>query len=435
MKKIALTTLIMIFAISAAYSGECEQNALLMLQNIREGHYTEARKDFDKQMQERFSEQQMEQVWNQIEAQAGKYVSTGTIKSSPKSGMTEIIIVLSFERSKLDAKIYCDSEKKIAGFFLAPHTEEFNYELPVYAIPDNYEERDIIIGDGVDLKGKLTVPKGFGPFPCVVLVHGSGPNDMDETVGACKPFKDIALGLASRGIAVLRYDKRTYNNPDIDVETLTMKEEVIDDAVSAYDFAAGELDIDPERIFILGHSLGGMNIPRIATRIPDAAGFIAMAGSLRRLDKIVLDQYNYLFMTDGEIDDPESSELQKLNRQIENTLSEGLNEDFPADSLLLGAPAAYWKDYLAFDYQKAAEKIYAPMFIMQGGRDYQVTETDFELWKIVLEDKTNVRYKLYPNLNHLFVAGEGKSTPAEYNSPGHVDEEVILDIATAIMRM
>ena len=61
-----------------------------------------------------------------------------------------------------------------------------------------------------ELPGILTVPKGEGPFPVVVLLQGSGASDKDESVGNLKPFRDLAEGLAERGIAVYRFDKRSY---------------------------------------------------------------------------------------------------------------------------------------------------------------------------------------------------------------------------------
>ena len=70
-----------------------------------------------------------------------------------------------------------------------------------------------------------------------------------------------------------------------------------------------------------------------------------------------------------------------------------------------------------------------PMLILQGERDYQVTMEDFAGWKKNLSSKASVEFKTYPNLNHLFMEGEGKSTPHEYETAGHVAEIVINDIA------
>jgi dipeptidyl aminopeptidase/acylaminoacyl peptidase len=124
-------------------------------------------------------------------------------------------------------------------------------------------EEKIIIGENTKhpLNGILTLPdKINNPVPAIVLVHGSGPSNMDEKVGKLTPFKDLADGLANRGIAVIRYDKRTYahkkqfiNKPDISV-----KEETIEDAILATELLRNDSRIDSDKIFIVGHSMGGM---------------------------------------------------------------------------------------------------------------------------------------------------------------------------------
>ena len=73
-----------------------------------------------------------------------------------------------------------------------------------------------------------------------------------------------------------------------------------------------------------------------------------------------------------------------------------------------------------------------PMLILQGGRDYQVTDADLALWRKALADRPAVQIRVYPQMSHLFIAGSGKPTPADYDKPGHVDPEVITDIATWI---
>jgi fermentation-respiration switch protein FrsA (DUF1100 family) len=103
--------------------------------------------------------------------------------------------------------------------------------------------------------------------------------------------------------------------------------------------------------------------------------------------------------------------------------------DASSATLLLQAPPGYWLDLREHDPVAAAKTLKQPLLILQGGRDYQVTEADFEGWKNRLGSRPTVTLKLYPNLNHLFIAGEGKSTPAEYERPGHVAETVVSDIA------
>ena len=158
------------------------------------------------------------------------------------------------------------------------------------------EER-IVIGENTKypLNGLLTLPADVAtPVPAVVFVHGSGASNMDEKVGKLTPFKDLAQGLARHGIASVRYDKRSFAHGfkmlrDKGLE-VTVKTETIDDAILATELLKKDPRIDPERVFIIGHSMGGMLAPRIDAEGGNYAGLIIMAGSPRKLEEIILDQ-------------------------------------------------------------------------------------------------------------------------------------------------
>ena len=146
-------------------------------------------------------------------------------------------------------------------------------------------QEPIILGQSTrfPLKGLLTLPEGSGPFPAVVLVHSSGSSNMDEKVGKLTPFKDIALGLAQRGIASVRYDKRSYAHGLKMVldkgHPITVREETIDDALQAARLLRSDSRIDADRVFLLGHSMGAMLAPRIEAEGGDFAGLILLAGT------------------------------------------------------------------------------------------------------------------------------------------------------------
>jgi dienelactone hydrolase len=262
-------------------------------------------------------------------------------------------------------------------------------------------------------------------------VHGSGPNDRDETIGPNKPFRDLAWGLASRGIAVLRYEKRTrvYRGAFLDpAKGFTVKEESVDDALAAAALLRRNPAIAPDRVFILGHSLGGMLIPRIGLRDKDAAGFIILAGATRKGEEAIIAQLEYIASLDGAISEAESGRLREY-RKTAARIKELGPEDLGSEEVLFGAYAGYWLDLEDYDPPLSARDLERPLLILQGERDYQVTAEDYENWKRGLASTPGVTFKLYPELNHLFIAGEGKITPAEYQRPGHVSEEVIEDIA------
>ena len=302
-----------------------------------------------------------------------------------------------------------------------------------YVHKEAFREREVTVGSGEwSLPGILAVPVGQGPFPAVVLVHGSGPNDRDETVEKNKPFRDLAWGLASRGVAVLRYEKRTRQHGAqlAGVKDFTVQQETVDDALAAAELLRHTEGIDPKRVFVLGHSLGGMLIPRIGARDPQLAGLIVMAGAAKPLEDIILEQVAYLDAADGTVTDQEKSRFESLKAEVTRVKALKPGETGTA----LGAPDSYWLDLRGYDPPTAARALKQPLLILQGERHYQVTPDNFAAWRKALAGRPDVTFKTYPKLNHLFMAGEGKSLPAEYEKPGHVEEAVVADIAGWIRR-
>ena len=286
-----------------------------------------------------------------------------------------------------------------------------------------------------ELPGILTVPKGEGPFPAVVLIHGSGSSDKDETVGSLKPFKDLAEGLAARGIAVYRFDKRSYTfGLAIAADKhFTLENESIEDAVNAVQMLAAQEKIDPERIFVLGHSLGGNAIPAIAreleTKPTGACGFIMLAASPRPLDKLMREQYEFLYSLMPEITEEQQAEKDQTFAELDRL------EDLDAlgeDDAVLGVWSAYWKWLAAYDILAAAEEIRQPVLLLQGEEDYQVTMEDYAIWKEKLGEKENWTMISYPGLTHCFVPGKKAEGGAVYTHEENVSDDVIQDIANFI---
>ena len=236
------------------------------------------------------------------------------------------------------------------------------------------------------------------------------------------------------GIAVLRYDKRTmvHRARVATLKDFTVTQEVIEDAIEAVKALRAQLGIDPKRVFVLGHSLGGMLIPRIGLADPTIAGLIVLAGPARPLEEAIVVQTRYLAMADGTISIEEQQAIDQVTA-IANTVRALKTEEATSGRMISGAPASYWLDLRGYDPPSEATRVKAPMLILHGERDYQVTVGELGRWKAALGSRRDVTVHSYPALNHLFIAGTGASLPAEYQVPGHVAEEVIRDVATWIL--
>lgn len=394
--------------------------AVQFVQSMVDGKFTDATAHFDSAMNAAMSADQLKQTWDGLVSQCGAFKKMGETRTAQEGGFDEVFVPCEFEKVTLDAKVVFDKDGKIGGLWFVPHVavSESQYTPPNYVNRDVFDESDVTVGSGEwKLPGALSMPKGEGPFPAVVLVHGSGPNDRDETIGANKPFKDLAWGLASRGIAVLRYDKRSkvYTDPAKWDKNFTVKEEVIDDALAAVEALSQSPKADQKKLFVLGHSLGGMLIPKIGKADPKIDGLIIMAGcGTEPLEDVLRRQLTYAASLNGPITDDTRKEIEQKTQLI-----------------LKGASASYTNDLN--DCIRAApgmaKSLEQPMLILHGDRDYQATTADFNAWKKVLSSQTNVTFKLYPNLNHLFMEGTGRSTPEEYTKRVPVSEVVVDDIA------
>lgn len=422
---------------------QAEPRALALVENLIRGDYAAARADFDATMKAALPENRLKEIWEALPAQTGPFKEIAGTRSAVTDQYRLIFVTCAFENAAIDVRVVFNPRGKVAGLFFQPAqagaSSAVPYVPPSYVQQNAFSEEEVTVGSGEwALPGTLTLPAGAGPFPAVVLVHGSGPNDRDETIGPNKVFKDLAWGLASRGIAVLRYDKRTYAHADrFDADLiarLTVQEETIDDALAALELLRGRSEIHPQQIYLLGHSLGATLAPRIAAQDENLAGIILLAAITRPLEDVVLDQVVYLAGLDGSVNAAEQENIEALQTQVARVKSPDLSADTPANELPLESPAAYWLDLRAYHPTEVARELSIPMLILQGERDYQVTMEDFSGWQLALSGRPNVTLKSYPALNHLFIPGEGQPNPQEYNTAGHVAEEVVNDIADWILK-
>lgn len=384
---------------------------------------------FSERLKGLFPEVELQKSWEDVLDQVGGFKQALNVEWRGEN----LCLTCQFALGKREVKLSFNSHGEIKSILYSqPDLTGVSLGMPAYADTNAFHERDFTVVCGKwSLPGTLTLPDGAGPWPAVVLVHGSGPNDRDFYIGANRPFRDLAWGLATHGVAVLRYDKRTkiYGvNAFTNAARFTVQEEVIDDAVAAAAQLRREEGIDPKRVFVAGHSLGGTVAPRIGQADPQLAGLIILAGSTRRYEDLISEQEEYMLSLDGPMSARDKAQLASVQADA-TRIKNFTAADVTSPVTVWRCPPSYWLDLDGYNPVAVARTLRMPIFILQGARDYQVTTVDFDGWKAGLGTQMNVAFRLYPNLNHLFIAGEGKSTPMEYDEPGHVEERVVTDMS------
>lgn len=306
------------------------------------------------------------------------------------------------------------------------------YSAPTYARLDSVVETSVVVGKDWPLQGNVTCPGEPGTHPGLVLVGGSGAVDRDASIGPNKPFRDIAFGLASRGICVLRYDKRKAAHRDrvmASIDTLTIVHDTIDDALQAIHVLGEQRGVDRRTVFVAGHSLGGYAIPRIADRAGTPCGFIILAGTIRPLEEIFVPQARRMALVDGEISDDEASAIAELEAAVQRVSQ--LQPDSVLDRKLLPGrlPVAYWLDLKAHPSIAYLEAFSRPVLVLQGERDLNVGADEADEWRRQLAGRAPVTVHRYPALNHLFMLSDGRTGTKENLRPGHVALTVVDDMA------
>ncbi len=413
--------------------------SLQMFEDFRSGNEEAVLKDMTPDM-EGLLKGKVGAIWLQIRGQAGSFQSVGPQKSYEKNGFQVTETGLYFQNMYLVQTISFDPKGKVAGLSYTPAARPEDVTEAV--MPEGVTEENITVTaeEAYPLPGTLTLPKG-DILAGFVLVHGSGPNDRDETIGANKPFRDLAWGLASRGFAVLRYDKRTlvYGSQiaaDPDYPTFTADGETALDAAAAIKQLQSLPGMEGRKVFLIGHSMGGMLASYIGTLAPETAGYVLMAGTPRKLWEIIVDQN--LMMMEG-LSPEETDQANKLLAAEQEKAAKLLTLTDDEALLPENAPFTLSAWYLRHLENIDAAKLHLqdkkPVLVMQGEKDRQVTMKDFYLWKERLAGHPDAVFTSYPELNHLFGQYEGEPVPpaqlvtVEYMQPTPIPQQVIDDIA------
>jgi uncharacterized protein len=410
---------------------------LAVLDMAQAGRFAEIRELFAPPLRAMVPPEALQTAWAAEIGRRGPVTSVGTpLSEQAAPGVTAVRIPVTFERGELTAVVSVTDDGWLAGIQLAPASAAKPagpWEPPPYADPGKFEEQDVTVGSGpLSVPGTLSLPRHDGPLPAVVLLSGSGPHDRDETIGPNKPFKDLAWGLASRGVVVLRFEKVTYaHGKEVAQDRgFTVSDEYLPQAVAAVHLLQEHPAVDAGRVFVAGHSLGGTVAPRIAAAEPSVAGLVIMAGGTQPMPWAAVRQVRYIASLDPETAAASEPTIEALTRQAQMVDSPDLSPSTPDSELPFGVPAPYWLDLRGYNPATTAAALGKPIFILHGGRDYQVTiADDLAGWKAALDGRPGVTIHVYDADNHLFVPGSGPSGPAEYETAQHTDPVVVADIA------
>jgi dienelactone hydrolase len=265
--------------------------------------------------------------------------------------------------------------------------------------PPSAVEQEVTIGKKpFRLGATLSRPSGKGPFPTVLLVHGSGSSDRNH--GGL--FKALAEGLVPQGIAVLRYDKRsrvyaTKRKPG----EWALEEEVLEDALAALAYLRSLPAVDRKRIVVLGYSLGGMLAPAIAERDGGVAGLVILGGPCRPIEQVMDEQLEAeARRPNGAYSTSFQAWMEYLReRQVLGRFMEG--KSLPADLLWERSPA-YWQSVNKSAPARHRKGLERPMLVLHGAKDVHVGPKDLQAWRKLLAKRRDVVFREYAKLDHSF---------------------------------
>ena len=319
--------------------------------------------------------------------------------------------------------------------------------------PYPYKEEEITFPNGkakISLAGTLTLPRGPGPFPAVILLSGSGPHDRDESLVGHRPFLVLADHLTRKGIAVLRFDKRGIGKSTGDYASATT-EDFAGDAEAALAYLNTRKEIDPKKIGLLGHSEGGLIAPMVATHSQTIAWIVLLAGPGLKGEDVLLLQSELILraagVNEGEVartlafnkqtyalvrqeKDPAALEA-KLNELVQSTSTGAALPPAAVQAQVRMLVSPWFRYYLDYDPLPALQKTMCPVLALNGEKDLQVSSKE-NLAKIqkALHDGGNHDFQTteLPGLNHLFQHGPTGS-PTEY---GGIEETMAPEALNAV---
>ncbi|WP_436927764.1 DUF3887 domain-containing protein [Halosimplex amylolyticum] len=425
--------------------------------HLRAGEFDAAHSLFADDLASQMPRSTLERYWLGLTAQHGAVGSVGSVESDVRDGSETLVVPVDCAEGDQPTELVVDGEGRVSGLWFPGE-----YSSPDYVDESAFAERTLTLEpEGCSLPATLSVPASddggtttatataaatatatrtattdgtatdtaaaatADGVPGVVLVHGSGAHDRDETIGPNKPFRDVAQGLASRGVAVLRYEKRTYACDRPRAEW-AIDDIIVDDAVHALGVLREQDEVDPGRTVVAGHSVGATCVPRIAERDGSVAGGALLAGNARPFTEVYPEQVKHIFEVQGGLSAREERQLSTV-KQLMSAVEDGSVAD---DRQIGPLPGIWWKTLFEYDQVATANRVDAPLFVAHGGRDFQIpVDPALSGWREGLDDPAAHRFERYSALSHLLQPGAEPSLTTEYVFPDNVAEALVADLA------
>ena len=379
---------------------------------------------FAENLHNTMDKEELQEQWDAVRLRYGDAVEMDSYEAYRINGEGTILAMVTHRHGGSSVQLTFDENDDVAGLWFGVREDEVDYAIE---LPAGVIEYEIALGEGTEYKVRaiVTRPVMSATVPAVVLVQDSGAYDRNEAIGNCAPFADLAHGLAQRGIASIRFDKRTYAHGDEmteeEINGMTVQQEIIDDALLALDALEQQGGIGD--VFIVGHGMGGALAPRIAQQsCGRVAGVASLAGTARPYLDVVYEQTLAMAR-----DASRQSAIKKEYKKADKL------DAMKEDDTIFGVPVPYIRDLYDHPVEQSLAALNVPVFIAQGKNDFQTSLEDYKSWQSALEEYAGeVRFALYDGLNHLFAENgsvKGRGTSDEYLSELHVSDQFLEDLA------
>lgn len=419
-------TLIVILQISSVVYASEEisiEKPKEIIGNFQNGNIDIIYSQFDSNMAKLLSPVRLEPIWGQMNRNYGDFIGFGKQDTSTINGSLVTNTDLEFEKAIINFMLSFNKKNdQINGMYISEQEkkivlEEKNQPLPDYIDTTKFTEEEIIVKDIYDLNGKVTIPKNFKNDVVFILVHGSGPQDMDGSFGKHKFLQNIAWGLSSIGYATVRYNKLTLQHGSRLVRenaNITQDDEYNNSIKGAVNYVQSNNSLKDKKIILIGHSQGASAITAFSNN-KNISGLILLSGSPRKLYDIYTEQLEYIFGLEGGLNKSEITILEEHKDKV-SYYKANKSRTIAKDSLPLDLNYNYLIHLDKFDPIDNLSKTSIPVLVISGGHDYQVTIKDFELWKSGLGDNNHIKFKLIENVNHIYGETDNMSVPSDYKT-------------------